>query len=63
MNGVQVDQANEKACCWLVTQYLPEGRRSDAIRTFKQGERALSRHLDLDPEQQTKELYRSILGG
>jgi DNA-binding SARP family transcriptional activator len=59
----QADQSNEKACCWLMTQYASEGRRSEAVRTYERCERALSREMDLEPEQQTRELYRSILGG
>jgi DNA-binding SARP family transcriptional activator len=57
------DQSNEKACCWLMTRYASEGRRNEAVRTYERCERALSRDMDLEPEEQTKELYRSILGG
>jgi DNA-binding SARP family transcriptional activator len=59
----QADQSNENACCWLMTRYASEGRRNEAVRTYERCERALSRDMDLEPEQQTRDLYRSILGG
>ncbi len=57
------DPCNEKACCWLMQLMVSEGRRSEAIRAYERCERALSRELDLEPEEGTKELYRSIIGG
>lgn len=45
-----------------MTQYVSEGRRNEAVRTYERCERALSKDMDLEPEQHTKELYRSILG-
>ena len=57
------DPCNENACCWLMTQYHSDGRRSDAIRAYERCELALGRDLDLEPEERTKKLYRGILGG
>ena len=56
------DPCNENACCWLMTQYHADGRRSDAIRIYERCELALGRDLDLEPEERTKKLYRGILG-
>ena len=57
------DPCNEKACCWLMTRYHSDARRGEAIRTYERCERALSRDVDLEPEEQTKKLYRRIIGG
>jgi ATP/maltotriose-dependent transcriptional regulator MalT/DNA-binding SARP family transcriptional activator len=57
------DACNEKACCWLMARYLSDKQRGKAVRTYEQCERALSRELDLEPDEQTKRLYRSIIGG
>ena len=57
------EPSNEKACRWLMTRYHSLDRRSDAVRTYERCERALSRELDLEPEEKTKRLYRSIIGG
>ncbi len=57
------DLSHEKACRWLMTRYLSDGRRSEAIRAYERCERALSADLDLEPEEETKKLYRSIIGG
>jgi DNA-binding SARP family transcriptional activator len=57
------DSCSEKACRWLMVRYLSAGQRSEAIRTYERCERALSRDMDLEPEEKTKKLYRSIIGG
>jgi LuxR family maltose regulon positive regulatory protein len=57
------DPCNEKACCWLMTRYHSDARRGEAIRTYERCERAMNRDLDLEPEEQTKKLYRRIIGG
>ena len=57
------EPANEKACRWLMARYHSLDRRSDAVRTYERCERALSRDMDLEPEEKTKRLYRSIIGG
>lgn len=57
------DPCNEKACCWLMTQYQSDARRGEAIRTYERCERAMSRDLDMEPDDQTKKLYRRIIGG
>jgi DNA-binding SARP family transcriptional activator len=55
------DPCHEKACCWLMTRYRSDTRRGEAIRTYERCERALSRELDLEPEEKTKKLYRSFI--
>ncbi len=57
----QTEPASEKACRWLIARYLSLDRRTDAVRTYERCERALSRELDLEPEEKTKKLYRSII--
>jgi LuxR family maltose regulon positive regulatory protein len=57
------DPCNEKACCWLMTRYHSDARRGEAIRTYERCERALSKDVDLEPEEETKKLYRRIIGG
>jgi len=57
------DPCNEAACRRLMTRHLSNGLRGEAIRTYEQCERALRRELDLEPEERTKKLYRSIIGG
>ncbi len=57
------DPGNEKACRWLMQRHLAGGQRTEAIRIYERCERALSRDLDLEPEEKTRKLYRSIIGG
>jgi ATP/maltotriose-dependent transcriptional regulator MalT/DNA-binding SARP family transcriptional activator len=57
------DPCNEKACCWLMTRYQSDARRGEAVRTYERCERAMSKDLDLEPEDRTKKLYRRIIGG
>jgi len=57
------DPCNEKACCWLMVQYHSDARRGEAIRTYERCERAMNRDLDLEPDEETKKLYRRIIGG
>ena len=55
------DPCNEKACCWLMQRYHSDARRGEAIRTYERCERALSKDVDLEPDEETKKLYRRIL--
>jgi len=57
------DSCNEKACCWLMEWHQSLGQRGDAVRTYERCERALSRDMDMEPEEGTKKIYRSIIGG
>ncbi len=57
------DPCNEKACRWLMLRMVSDGRRNEAIRTYERCERALSRELDLEPEEETRKIYRDIIGG
>jgi len=57
------DPCNEKACCWLMMRYQSDDRRREAVRTYERCERALCRDVDLEPDEQTKKLYRRILEG
>jgi ATP/maltotriose-dependent transcriptional regulator MalT/DNA-binding SARP family transcriptional activator len=57
------DPCNEKACCWLMTRYHSDTRRGEAVRTYERCERAMNLDLDLEPDENTKKLYRRIIGG
>jgi LuxR family maltose regulon positive regulatory protein len=57
------DPCSEKTCRWLMTRYLSVGRRSEAVRAYERCERALDTDMGLEPEEKTKKLYRSIIGG
>ena len=57
------EPSSERACRWLMARYHSLGKRGDAVRTYERCERALSRDMDLEPEEKTKRLYRSIIGG
>jgi ATP/maltotriose-dependent transcriptional regulator MalT len=57
------DPCNEKSCRWLMTWHITNGHRSEAVRMYERCERALSRDMDMEPEEQTRKLYRGIIGG
>ncbi|MDA8100310.1 MAG: BTAD domain-containing putative transcriptional regulator [Nitrospiraceae bacterium] len=57
------DPGNEQACRWLMALHAGEGRRSEAVRLYERCELALRNDLDTEPEEKTKKLYRSIIGG
>ncbi len=58
-----LDPCNEKACRWLMAWHLAAGQRSDAVRLFERCQLALRKELDIEPDEQTRKLYRSIIGG
>lgn len=58
-----LDPCNEKACRWLMTWNLAAGQRSDAVRLYDRCQLALRKELDIEPDEQTRKLYRSIIGG
>jgi ATP/maltotriose-dependent transcriptional regulator MalT/DNA-binding SARP family transcriptional activator len=58
-----LDPCNEMACRWLMAWHLAEGQRSDAVRLFERCQLALRKELDIEPDDQTRRLYRSIIGG
>ncbi len=43
--------------------HIANGHRSEAVRIYERCERALSRDLDTEPEEQTRKVYRRIIGG
>lgn len=56
------DPCNEKACRWLMTRAITDGRRGEAIRTYERCQLALRRELDIEPDEKTRRLFRSIIG-
>jgi LuxR family maltose regulon positive regulatory protein len=59
----QGDECNEEACRRLMFYHLAAGSKNEALRTYERCQLALRRDLDMEPEEQTKKLYRSIIGG
>ncbi|MDH4163716.1 MAG: hypothetical protein OEW15_13685 [Nitrospirota bacterium] len=57
------DQCNEKACRWLMTHAVANGLRGKAVRTYERCQLALRKELDIEPDERTRRLYRSIIGG
>jgi len=57
------DPCNEKACRWLMAWHLAAGQRSDAVRIYERCQLALRKELDIEPDDQTRMVYRSIIGG
>lgn len=58
-----LDPCNEMACRWLMAWYLAAGQRGDAVRLYERCQLALQKELDIEPDDQTKKMYRSIIGG
>ncbi len=58
-----LDTCNEQSCCWLMLRYQSDGKRNDAIRTYERCERALASEMDMEPDDATRKVYRSIIGG
>ncbi len=59
----QTDPCNERSCRWLMAWHAGAGRRSEAIRVFERCQRSLSRELDVEPDESTRNLYRSLIAG
>jgi len=59
----QADECNEEECRWLMSHCIAAGNRTEALRTYERCLLALRRELDMEPEEQTKKLHRSIIGG
>lgn len=57
------DQCNEKACRWLMGRHAATGQRSEAVRVYERCQLALRQELDIEPDDRTRKLYRSIIGG
>lgn len=57
------DLCNERACRWLMAHHIAAGKRNEALRAFEQCQRALDRELETEPEEETRKLYRRIIGG
>lgn len=58
-----LDPCNETACRWLMAWHLAAGQRSDAVRLYERCQLALRKEMDIEPDDQTRRLYRSIIGG
>jgi ATP/maltotriose-dependent transcriptional regulator MalT len=58
-----LDPCNEMACRWLMARHIAAGQRSDAVRLYERCQLALRNEMDIEPDEQTRKLYRSIIGG
>jgi DNA-binding SARP family transcriptional activator len=58
-----LDPCNEAACRWLMAWHLAAGQRSDAVRLYERCQLALRKEMDIEPDDQTRRLYRNIIGG
>jgi DNA-binding SARP family transcriptional activator len=58
-----LDPGSEQACRWLMARQAAAGRRNEAVRTYERCQLALQHDLDTEPEERTRRLYRSIIGG
>ena len=57
------DQCNEKACRWLMSRHAAAGQRGEAVRIYERCQLSLRQELDIEPDAQTRKMYRSIIGG
>jgi len=55
---VRDDPCDEYAARRLMSIYMESSRRMDAIRLYRRVERELRRELEIDPETETRELFR-----
>jgi LuxR family maltose regulon positive regulatory protein len=58
-----LDPCDEKACRWLMAHHLAAGQRGEAMRIYERCQLALRKELDIEPDDQTRRLYRTIIGG
>jgi DNA-binding SARP family transcriptional activator len=57
-----VDPCHDKACRWLMQVHAAEGERNKAVRIYERHELAVRQDLDMEPDERTKKVYRSIIG-
>jgi DNA-binding SARP family transcriptional activator len=60
---VLLDPYGERSHQRLMRALTANGRRNEAVRHYRQLERDLRRELDVQPELETQQLAREILGG
>jgi DNA-binding SARP family transcriptional activator len=58
-----LDPCNEMACRWLMARHIAAGQRSNVVRLYERCQLALRNEMDIEPDEQTRKLYRSIIGG
>lgn len=57
------DPCHDQACRWLMARHAAEGQRHKAVRVYERHELAVRSELDIEPDEKTRKLYRSIIGG
>jgi LuxR family maltose regulon positive regulatory protein len=55
------DPCNDKACRWLMQRHSAGGERNRAIRIYERHELAVRQELDMEPDERTRRVYRSII--
>ena len=57
------DPCHDQACRWLMARHAADGQRNKAVRVYERHELAVRKELDIEPDERTRKLYRSIIGG
>lgn len=61
--GIELEPTSEDLHRWLVETLLSLGRRKEALDQYRECERILRSELDAEPEVETRQLERLLLGG
>ena len=60
---ITLDPLNETSHCLLMDVYLQAGQHSEALKQYQTLEQTLRKELNLDPQPETRELYKKIRKG
>jgi len=60
---ITLDPLNETSHCLLMDVYIQAGQHSEALKQYQTLEQTLRKELNLDPQPETRELYKRIRKG
>jgi len=60
---IALDPLNETSHCLLMDVYIKAGQHSEALKQYQSLEQTLRKELNLDPQPETRELYKRIRKG
>ncbi|HSG44376.1 MAG TPA: BTAD domain-containing putative transcriptional regulator [Anaerolineales bacterium] len=60
---ITLDPLNETSHCLLMDVYIQAGQHSEALKQYQTLEQILRKELNLDPQPETRELYKRIRKG
>ena len=60
---ITLDPLNETSHCLLMDVYIQAGQHSEALKQYQTLEHTLRKELNLDPQPETRELYKKIRKG